>query len=430
MDTRISARATGSVDVIVIGAGQSGLAMSHVLRERAIEHIVLERGQIANSWLKERWDSLRMLTPNWQMSLPGRAYSGPSPDEFATMPQVVDFITDYARTSNAPVVTGAKVERVARIDGGYLVATRDYQWIARAVVLASGAFNVPNVPTIGKSLPTDILQLTPHSYREPGALPDGGVLVVGGSATGVQLADEIHASGRPVTLAVGEHVRMPRSYRGRDIQYWMHVTGLLDERYDAVDDIVRARGVASPQLIGSDDHHTLDLNALTRKGVRLNGRLAAARGSNVLFSGSLRNVCKLADLKQSRLLDTIDTWIAANGAAEAAHPAQRFAPTAVAATPCLGIDLRRDNIRTIVWATGFRPDYSWLAVPALDRKGRLIHDGGVVKEPGLYALGLPYLRRRKSSFLHGAEDDARDLTAHLADYLEGRARAARFRLAI
>jgi putative flavoprotein involved in K+ transport len=430
MNARAAAPATGSVDVVVIGAGQSGLAMSHFLSERALEHVVLERGDVANSWRTERWKSLRMLTPNWQTSLPGQPYAGPDPDGFMTMPEVTEFISHYASASNAPIVSGAEVTNVTPIDGGYLVATSDYQWIARAVVLASGAFNMPHIPAASRALPADVCQLTPHDYSDPEALPEGGVLVVGGSATGVQLSDEIHASGRPVTLAVGEHVRMPRTYRGRDIQYWMHATGLLDERYDAVDDIVRARNVASPQLIGSDDSRTLDLNSLMREGVRVNGRLASVRGSNVMFSGSLRNVCKLADLKLGRLLDTIDEWIDANGAAETSSPPRRYAPTQISATTCLSIDLGKENIRTVVWATGFRPDYSWLHVPVLDRKGNIVHDGGVVCAPGLYVLGLPFMRRRKSSFLHGAGDDARELSEHLNMYLDGCARSTHFRLAI
>jgi putative flavoprotein involved in K+ transport len=273
-------------------------------------------------------------------------------------------------------------------------------------------------------LPAKITQLTPHNYRQAAQLPDGGVLVVGASATGLQLAAEIHASGRPVTLAVGEHVRLPRVYRGRDIQYWMHVAGVLDERYDQVDDIRRARGVPSPQLIGSDDRQTLDLNALSDRGVRLAGRLAGVRDGSLQFSGSLRNVCKLADLKMDRLLDTIDEWIAANGAAESEHPAQRFAPTRVSQTPCLGLDLAGGEIRTVLWATGFRPDYSWLDVPVLDRRGQIRHDGGVTGSPGLVVMGLPYLRRRKSSFIHGAEDDARDLNRYLARYLDTTARVS------
>ncbi len=233
-----------------------------------------------------------------------------------------------------------------------------------------------------------------------------------------------------MTLSVGEHVRMPRVYRGRDIQHWMHVTGLLDERYDEVDDIVRARNVPSPQLVGTGDRATLDLNTLTNKGVGLRGRLAGIRDSKLQFSGSLGNVCTLADLKMNRLLNTIDQWIDENGVADAAYPAERFEPTAVLQSGSAGIDLDRGRISSIVWATGFRPDYSWLNAPVFDPRGRLRHDGGVVDAPGMYILGLPFLRRRKSSFIHGAEDDARDLSEHLAAYLDGLERPGYFRLAI
>jgi putative flavoprotein involved in K+ transport len=257
-------------------------------------------------------------------------------------------------------------------------------------------------------------------YRNPGQLDEGGVLVVGASATGIQIADEIHRSGRPVTLAVGEHVRVPRVYRGRDIQWWMDAAGVLNERYDEIDDIGRARNVPSLQLAGSDDRRTLDLNSLTAIGVKHVGRLAGINDGKALFSGSLRNQCALADLKMNRLLDTIDEWAAAHGLDSEVGPKQRFAPTKVEASPPLGIDLKRGDIRTIIWATGFRPDYSWLDVPVLDRKGRVRHDGGVVDAPGMYLMGIPFLRRRKSSLIDGAADDARDLSAHLAAYLNQR----------
>jgi putative flavoprotein involved in K+ transport len=250
------------------------------------------------------------------------------------------------------------------------------------------------------------------------------VLVVGASATGVQLADEIHRSGRPVTLAVGEHVRMPRTYRGRDIQCWMHETGLLDQRYDAVDDLVRARRVPSPQLVGTPDRTTLDLNALSSAGVRLVGRLAGMRDRVAIFSGSLRNVCALADLKMNRLLANIDSWCLEQGVG-GADEAERPDPTRVPERPDLTLDLARGEIGTILWATGYRADYSWLDVPVLDAKGRLRHDGGVVDAPGMYAMGLTFMRRRKSSFIHGAEDDARDLATHLAGYLDGRSQGRR-----
>jgi putative flavoprotein involved in K+ transport len=408
----------GSVTTVVIGAGHAGLAMSRCLTERAIDHVVLERGAVANAWRHERWDSLRLLTPNWQTRLPGHRYDGADPDGFMTMPEIVSFIDGYARRIDAPVQTGTTVTRVHWTGAGYRVESDRGGFACRAVVLASGAFSLPAVPAVAGVVPTSVLQLTPRSYRNPQQLPPGGVLVVGASATGVQLADEIHRSGRPVTLAVGEHVRMPRTYRGRDIQYWMHATGLLDQRYDAVDDLVRARRVPSPQLVGTPDRASLDLNALSSAGIRLVGRLAGMRDGVAIFSGSLRNVCALADLKMNRLLANIDRWCLEQGAGGVARD-ERPDPTRVPERPCLALDLTRGEIGTILWATGYRPDYSWLDVPVLDAKGRLRHDGGVVDAPGLYAMGLTFMRRRKSSFIHGAEDDARDLAAHLSRYLDG-----------
>jgi putative flavoprotein involved in K+ transport len=255
-------------------------------------------------------------------------------------------------------------------------------------------------------------------------------MIVGASATGLQLASEIQASGRPVTISAGEHVRMPRTYRGSDIQYWMHVSGVLDMRYDEVDDISRARRVPSPQLVGSDNRRTLDLNSLTDEGADIVGRLMGMRDGKAQFSGSLNNVCKLADLKMNRLLEGIDDWIAECGGGEITEPAERFEPTRILSSPRLGIDLNSGEIETIIWATGFRPDYSWLDVPVLDRKGNLRHQGGIADFPGLYVLGLPYLRRRKSSFIHGAEDDARDLSEHLAQYLGSNAAATALKVAI
>jgi len=420
----------GFVDVIVIGAGHAGLAMSWHLSALGIEHRVLERGEVANSWIHERWDSLRLLTPNWQSRLPGYVFGGGDRDGYMTMPEVIDFIKGYAAFSRAPVSLDTNVTSVAPSERGYLVRTSRGDWQCRAVVMASGAFNKPSVPGISSAVPANVQQLTPHDYSNPGQLADGGVLVVGASATGLQLADEIHRSGRPVTMAVGEHVRMPRLYRGRDIQHWMHVAGLLDQHYGEVDDIVRARRVPSPQLVGTPERRTLDLNSLTDCGVRLVGRAAGIRDGRMQFSGSLRNVCKLADLKMHRMLDGIDEWIEACGAGEAAAPPERFEPTAVDDEPRLTMDLESGEVQTILWATGFRPDFGWLEVPVLDHKARIRHDGGVTASPGLYVTGLPYLRRRKSSFIHGADDDARDLAAHIRRFLDESIRRSTIRVAV
>jgi putative flavoprotein involved in K+ transport len=303
------------------------------------------------------------------------------------------------------------------------VMTDRGEFHSRCVLLASGACNVASVPAaLRDALPPSIHSLTALEYRNPRQLPDGGVLIVGGSATGVQLADEIRRSGRRVVLSTGEHVRLPRTYRGRDVLWWMEASGVWNQRYDELEDLQRARKLPSPQLVGTPERITLDINALSAAGVEIVGRLAAVRDGRALFSGGLRNLFALADLKMNRLLDTFDEW--ARGDARAADvadaaPPERFEPTRVPDKPRLDLDLRGDAIQTIIWATGFRPDYRWLHVPVLDHKGQLRHDGGVVADsPGLYAIGLPLLRRRKSTFIHGAEDDARDLTDHLACYLK------------
>jgi putative flavoprotein involved in K+ transport len=394
--------------------------MSRCLAERSIDHIVLERGEVANSWRTERWDSLRLLTPNWQSRLPGYRYEGEHPDGYRTMAETVGFIERYAQVIAAPVHTRTNVTSVRAEDRGYRVETDRGTWHARSVVIASGACNIPRIPPVAEHVPPGIEMLTPAEYRHPGELPDGGVLVVGGSASGTQIADEIHRSGRPVTLSVGEHVRVPRVYRDRDIEWWMDACGVLDERYDEVDNLERVRNLPSLQLAGSDDRRTVDLNSLTDIGVRLFGRLARIQQGRAQFGGSLPNLCSLADLKMNRLLDRIDEWVEESGMADAVPPPERFEPTRVETFPPLDLDLSNGRIRTILWATGFRPDHSWLHVPVFDHKGRIRHDGGVVDSSGLYVIGLPFLRRRKSSLIDGAADDARDLGAHLADYLAGR----------
>ncbi|MFP3882748.1 MAG: NAD(P)-binding domain-containing protein [Actinomycetota bacterium] len=418
------------IPTVVIGAGHAGLAVSKLLTDRAVDHVVLERGEVANTWKTERWDSLRLLTPNWQTRLPGLAYSGDDPDGFMTMPETVEFIDRYASVVDAPVETNTKVESVRRDGDRYEVVSDGRVWETDSVVLATGGFNLAKVPPVAGYLPPHVDSVTARDYKRPEQLRDGEVMVVGASATGIQVADEIQKSGRPVTLSVGEHVRMPRTYRGRDIQWWLDRIGRLDERYDEVDDLVRARHVPSPQLVGTPDRSTLDLNALTAQGVRLIGRLSAINDDTAYFSGSLRNVCSLADLKLIRLLDEIDEWATEAGLDSEVEAPHRFPNTVVEDDPPLTLDLAKGDIQTVVWATGYKPDYSWLDIDVLDRKGEIKHDGGVVTDsPGLYRIGLNFLRRRKSSFIHGAEDDAIDITEHLARYLEGLDHGVRVRRA-
>jgi len=402
--------------VVIIGGGHNGLAMSKRLTDRGIDHVVLEQADVADSWRNQRWDSFTLLTPNWQTKLPGAAYEGDDPDGFTDRAGIVGFLEDYSRRVDAPVRSNTRVVAVRPADDGYQVETDDGTWGCQCVVLAAGANRLPSVPAFAEALPAHVLSVNPLAYRHPDELPLGGVLVVGAASTGIQLAEEIHASGRPVTISVGEHVRMPRTYRGRDIQHWMEAIGRLDERYDEIEEILRARAVASPQLVGTPDRRTVDLNRLTDAGVQVRGRVGAIRDGVALFSGGLTNHCALADQKLDRLLDEIDTWIDEHGDGDVA-PSERFDRTRLPADAPLSLDLGKGEINAVVWATGFRPDLSWLELPVFDGSGRLRHDGGVVDAPGLYYLGATFLRRRKSSFIHGAEDDTADLADHLEQHV-------------
>ena len=406
---------------VVIGAGHAGLAMSHRLTERSIDHVVLERGEVADSWRTQRWPSLRLLTPNWQTRLPGHHYAGGEPDEFMPAAEVVATLSSYARHIGAPVRTATTVRAVRAVPQGFEIKADDDVLHAQAVVVATGACNQPVIPGAADAVPPSVTMLNPLTYRDPALLPDGGVLVVGASATGVQLASEIHQSGRPVTLAVGEHVRLPRTYRGRDIFWWLEATGLLAERYDEIDDIIRARHLPSPQLTGTHEATLTDLNSLTAQGVRIVGRLGRIVDGLAQFSGSLPNTCALADLKMNRFLNRADEWATTAGHDGELPPPHRFAPTYVDPRTPLELDLTSGEIATVLWATGFRPDHTWLDIPVHDRAGRIRHDGGVITGvPGLYILGLPVLRTRASTYIHGAVADSDALASHLRSFLGSR----------
>jgi putative flavoprotein involved in K+ transport len=401
---------------VVIGAGHAGLSMSQRLTERSIDHVVLERGEVADSWRTKRWPGLKLLTPNWMLELPGQPAGPSDPDGFLSAPEVATLMRSYADHVAAPVHPHTTVRSLRPARDGYEIWTNNEPFEAHAVVIATGANAVPIVPGLAAALPPSVAQCTAFDYRGPNSIADGGVLVVGASATGVQLAAELQRSGRPVTLAVGEHVRLPRSYRGRDIFWWLNATGVLAERNDEVDDLARARRLPSPQLSGSA--LPVELASLVSEGVQLVGRLAAVDGGIARFSGSLRNVCALADLKMKRFLDRADEW--AKTVSLDLPFAIRPQPTPVPDTPTLALDLTTGAVRTVVWATGFRPDYSWLELPVLDGSGRLRHHNGVVTEaPGLYALGLPMLRTRASTYIHGAASDTEAVADRLVAHLNG-----------
>jgi putative flavoprotein involved in K+ transport len=404
-----------STTVTVIGAGQAGLAMSRCLTERSIDHVVLERGEVANSWRTERWDSLRLLTPNWMTRLPSFRYEGDDPDGYMAVGEVVRFLAGYRERIDAPVRTQTEVRAVATTGTGFRTTATTGVIDSAAVVVATGACGTPHVPALADELPSRIHQLTPIHYRNPEALGDGHVLVVGASASGAQIADELRRAGRQVTMAVGDHVRLPRTYRGMDIHWWMDAVGILDERYDEVEDIRRARRLPSLQLVGTPEKRSLDLNALQASGVDLVGRFAGVSNRTAQFSGSFANYCAAADLKLGRLLDLVDVHAAEYGLDAWLDEPDRPARTTVPVAPTT-LDL--DEVETVIWATGFRPEYPWLEEDLLDHKGQIMHDGGVMRRPGMYVLGLPFTRRRKSSFLDGVGPDARDLCRHLSQHLD------------
>jgi putative flavoprotein involved in K+ transport len=402
--------------VVVVGAGPAGLAMSHYLTGAGIDHVLLERGDVAQSWRTERWDSLRLLTPNWMTALPGARYEGDDPDGYMTAAETVAALDAYRLSFGPPLHSSIEVESTCRSGDGFEVRTTGGTWYCNALVAATGGSSEPRVPAFAADLPQVVEQLISLSYRRPDQIDDRRcVLVVGASASGVQIADELERSGCDVTIAVGEHVRLPRSYRGCDIYWWLDRIGQLDERWDEVEDLQRARRHASVQVMGSDDGREVDLQSLQDLGVQLTGRLMAVRGSTALCSGGWGSVVANADLKEARLLRRIDEWVDQHDLADLVGPAVKPCPTVLAQMPT---ELNLTRFGTVIWATGFRPTYSWLDPRVLDRHGRVDHDGGVASMPGLYLLGLPFLRRRRSNLLAGLGLDASELGQHLVEYLQ------------
>lgn len=398
---------------VIIGAGQAGLAMSRRLHRRKIPHVVLERGLIAERWRNERWDSLRLLTPNWMNQLPDWSYQGSDADGFMTAAEFAASLEQYATNFSSPVVTGTTVNAVRRVPGGYRVESSKGTWHATTVVIATGHCDVPFVPETARHLPDSIHQLTPATYRRPADLPDGGVLVVGAAASGVQLAEEIQKSGRQVTISVSRHTRLPRRYRGRDIMWWLHCYGIPEDEAVTFAELERARSLPSIQLVGRPEPANLDLAVLRDIGVGLVGRVAAVQGSVLRLNRNLVEAIAGSHARLERLLRRIDLFADAVGAPAEPHPR----PFVVDESPT-SLDLAAKGITTVIWATGFRRNYSWLQVPVLDASGEIIHNRGVTPSAGLYVVGLRFLRRRDASFIAALRGDTEELVEHVQRYLD------------
>lgn len=397
-----------ATDVAVIGAGQAGLAMSCCLSSLGIDHVVLERRQVGARWVSNAWDSLRLLTPNWLNGLPGSPYRGDDPDGFMPRDQFIARLQSYATSFSAPVVTQAEVLSLVHECGGFLVSTSRGSWRARAVVVATGQCDLPQVPAFAGSIGRRVLGLHSSQYRSPLGIPDGGVLVVGASASGVQIADELQRSGRQVTLAVGQHARAPRNWRGQDIFWWMHRTGMLAERTRELPDAEAARRQPALQLAGRTDRSNVDLVSLQALGVRLAGRLMTAEDSRFSFADDLGPTTAAADAKLERLLARID------GIAGPRGPHETIASVDLSHETPRRLSAADDNVRTVVWATGYRRAFPWINIPdAIAPEGDIAHVDGITRIPGLYALGFRLLRKRDSHFIGGVGSDAIDLAQHI-----------------
>jgi putative flavoprotein involved in K+ transport len=387
------------VETAIVGAGQAGLALSRSLTAAGRPHVVLERGRIGERWRSERWESLRLLTPNWLNRLPG-APALLDPDGYLDRRGVVEHLEAYA--AGAPVHERTTVLGVRRSRRGHLVVTDAGDWRAGNVVIATGDSDVPRMPAIAADAPPFLHQLHATGYRRPARLPDGGVLVVGAGPSGQQIAAELRRAGRDVVLAAGRHARMPRTYRGRDVFAWLHATGQLDDHVDHVPDLAAARRAPSFPVSGANGGESLGLDGLAALGVVVTGRLEGFAGDHAIFGDDLPRDVADADRRLLRSLALFDAYITlARVEAPAADPPP---PVALGAAP-RRLDLR-GRVSTVLWATGYRRAYPWLDEPVLDAGGELVHRQGVTAVPGLFALGLRFQRTRRSHFLGGVGDDA------------------------
>jgi Predicted flavoprotein involved in K+ transport len=398
------------IEVLVVGAGQAGIAMSEHLSARGIPHLVIERDRIAERWRSARWDSLVANGPAWHDRFPGLEFDL-DPDAFASKEQVADYFVAYAEQIVAPIRCGVEVTSVRKNEGrpGFRVETSDGPIDARYVVAATGPFQRPVIPTAVPDT-AGIHQLHSSSYRNPGQLPDGAVLVVGAGSSGVQIADELQRSGRKVYLAVGPHDRPPRSYRGRDFCWWIGTLG----KWEASAPAPGAEHVTIA-VSGARGGHTVDFRGLAASGITLVGRAGSFANGIMVFAPDLGVNIAGGDADYLSLLDEADDYVARNGLDLPEEPEARIlGPDPECVTdPVLELDLAAAGITSIVWATGFAVDYSWLQVDAFDENGKPKHERGVSSEPGVYFLGLPWQSRRGSSFIWGVWHDAGYLAEHI-----------------
>ncbi|MBR1224072.1 NAD(P)-binding domain-containing protein [Bradyrhizobium sp. AUGA SZCCT0176] len=397
------------IDTLVIGGGQAGLVMSYRLKQRGIPHLVLERARIAERWRSERWDGLKFQFPNWSVQLPDFAFPHSDPDAFATSCEIVEFIDAFAEFIAPPIRCGVEVTHLKRGDAGFIAECTDGTIEANNVVVATGPYQQPLMPDLLRDDP--VFQVHASGYKNPGQLPPGAVLVVGAGASGAQIADELHRAGRRVFLSVGQHTRMPRRYRGQDLTWWFGALRLFDMTAEQ-----RGPIRVNPSITGAYGGYTIDFRRFAADGITLLGRVQAARDGVLDIAPGLAENLANGDLYHAGFLDMLDAHVEQHGLHLPADPAAR---TVLADPPCVTdpirrLDLGKEEIQAVVWATGYGVDFSWIDLPVRDGSGEPVHRGGVSEVPGLYFLGLPYLSKLYSAFLSGVGDDAAVLADHIA----------------
>ncbi|MGW0581896.1 MSMEG_0569 family flavin-dependent oxidoreductase [Streptomyces sp. NPDC002920] len=405
--------------VAVVGGGQAGLSVSHCLRERGIEHIVLERNRVGHEWRERRWDSFCLVTPNWQCRLPGFPYRGDDPDGFMVRDEIVRYLEEYVAFFRPPLVEGVAVTGLRRsADGVFELTTGEGEFTADQVVVATGPYHTPSVPRMAERLPAGVEQIHSSRYRSPGQLPDGGVLVVGTGQSGCQIAEDLHLGGRQVHLAVGSAPRVARFYRGRDCVAWLDDMGHYARGIDEFDDAAAVRMRVNHYVTGRDGGRDIDLRAFARDGMRLYGRLTGIDGTRLEFADDLKTNLDRADAVAESIKDSIDAHIAARGVQAPDEP--RYTPVWEPSVQAAPLDLETSGITSVVWSTGFTRDHRWVETPAFDGRGYPMHWRGVTSTPGLYFLGLPWQYSWGSGRFEAVGRDAE----FLADHIEASRRLA------